>query len=188
MNQFSVRGKLISSLRSEQIILSEDRKLSNWRPFQYYFTVTHCIQNSFEAWRAFEEAFYVLLTFFKKKQHTNRMCQYMQDMSKWCDYTKIIHCLFSVFNVREKHQNSREDTANSTFWQLPLNLHNRRTKKDTITTQKIHVFSIFLQVTETRTGPLGCSNYDNLDTVSSVLVHSPENKVQLQGNMMLPNS
>lgn len=38
------------------------------------------------------------------------------------------------------------------------------------------------QVTETRTGPLGCSNYDNLDTVSSVLVHSPENKVQLQGN------
>lgn len=37
------------------------------------------------------------------------------------------------------------------------------------------------QVTETRTGPLGCSNYDNLDTVSSVLVHSPENKVQLQG-------
>lgn len=40
---------------------------------------------------------------------------------------------------------------------------------------------MWLQVTETRTGPLGCSNYDNLDTVSSVLVHSPENKVQLQG-------
>ena len=37
------------------------------------------------------------------------------------------------------------------------------------------------QVTETRTGPLGCSNYDNLDTVSSVLVHSPENKIHLQG-------
>lgn len=37
------------------------------------------------------------------------------------------------------------------------------------------------QVTETRTGPLGCSNYDNLDSVSSVLVQSPENKVQLQG-------
>jgi len=36
-------------------------------------------------------------------------------------------------------------------------------------------------VTETRTGPLGCSNYDNLDSVSSVLVQSPENKVQLQG-------
>lgn len=36
-------------------------------------------------------------------------------------------------------------------------------------------------MTETRTGPLGCSNYDNLDSVSSVLVQSPENKVQLQG-------
>ncbi|KAM7014150.1 BMP/retinoic acid-inducible neural-specific protein 2 [Passerculus sandwichensis] len=38
-----------------------------------------------------------------------------------------------------------------------------------------------IKVTETRTGPLGCSNYDNLDSVSSVLVQSPENKVQLQG-------
>ncbi|MEQ2311445.1 BMP/retinoic acid-inducible neural-specific protein 3 [Ameca splendens] len=37
------------------------------------------------------------------------------------------------------------------------------------------------QVTETRTGPLGCSNYDNLDSVSSVLVQSPENKIHLQG-------
>ncbi|GCB66165.1 hypothetical protein scyTo_0000557 [Scyliorhinus torazame] len=36
-------------------------------------------------------------------------------------------------------------------------------------------------VTETRTGPLGCSNYDNLDSVSSVLVQSPENKIHLQG-------
>lgn len=40
---------------------------------------------------------------------------------------------------------------------------------------------VVTQVTETRTGPLGCSNYDNLDSVSSVLVQSPENKVQLQG-------
>lgn len=40
---------------------------------------------------------------------------------------------------------------------------------------------VIAQVTETRTGPLGCSNYDNLDSVSSVLVQSPENKVQLQG-------
>lgn len=38
-----------------------------------------------------------------------------------------------------------------------------------------------LKVTETRTGPLGCSNYDNLDSVSSVLVQSPENKIHLQG-------
>uniref|UniRef100_A0A8C5I2X7 Bone morphogenetic protein/retinoic acid inducible neural-specific 2 n=2 Tax=Gouania willdenowi TaxID=441366 RepID=A0A8C5I2X7_GOUWI len=36
-------------------------------------------------------------------------------------------------------------------------------------------------VTETRTGPLGCSNYDSLDSVSSVLVHSPENRIHLQG-------
>lgn len=49
----------------------------------------------------------------------------------------------------------------------------------------IHILLISLQVTETRTGPLGCSNYDNLDTVSSVLVHSPENKVQLQGKTSL---
>ncbi|KAJ3594982.1 hypothetical protein NHX12_004287, partial [Muraenolepis orangiensis] len=38
-----------------------------------------------------------------------------------------------------------------------------------------------IKVTETRTGPLGCSNYDSLDSVSSVLVHSPENKIHLQG-------
>ncbi|XP_068445944.1 BMP/retinoic acid-inducible neural-specific protein 3a.2 isoform X2 [Clinocottus analis] len=44
------------------------------------------------------------------------------------------------------------------------------------------------EVTETRTGPLGCSNYDNLDSVSSVLVQSPENKVQLQGlQVILPD-
>ncbi|XP_036410186.1 BMP/retinoic acid-inducible neural-specific protein 3-like [Megalops cyprinoides] len=44
-----------------------------------------------------------------------------------------------------------------------------------------------IKVTETRTGPLGCSNYDNLDSVSSVLVQSPENKVHLQGlQVILP--
>ncbi|TNN77356.1 BMP/retinoic acid-inducible neural-specific protein 3 [Liparis tanakae] len=37
-----------------------------------------------------------------------------------------------------------------------------------------------VHVTETRTGPLGCSNYDSLDSVSSVLVHSPENKIHLK--------
>lgn len=46
------------------------------------------------------------------------------------------------------------------------------------------LLSLCFQVTEMRTGPLGCSNYDNLDTVSSVLVHSPENKVQLQGKFV----
>lgn len=42
-------------------------------------------------------------------------------------------------------------------------------------------FLIGLQVTETRTGPLGCSSYDNLDSVSSVLLQSPESKLHLQG-------
>uniref|UniRef100_H3C2N9 Bone morphogenetic protein/retinoic acid inducible neural-specific 3b n=1 Tax=Tetraodon nigroviridis TaxID=99883 RepID=H3C2N9_TETNG len=51
----------------------------------------------------------------------------------------------------------------------------------------LQIASSAIRVTETRTGPLGCSNYDNLDTVSSVLVHSPENKVQLQGlQVVLP--
>ncbi|XP_071607255.1 BMP/retinoic acid-inducible neural-specific protein 2 [Heliangelus exortis] len=45
----------------------------------------------------------------------------------------------------------------------------------------IQIATSAIKVTETRTGPLGCSNYDNLDSVSSVLVQSPENKVQLQG-------
>ncbi|XP_077581193.1 BMP/retinoic acid-inducible neural-specific protein 3-like [Stigmatopora nigra] len=52
----------------------------------------------------------------------------------------------------------------------------------------LQIASTAIKVTETRTGPLGCSNYDNLDTVSSVLVHSPENKVQLQGlQVILPS-
>ncbi|XP_076150699.1 BMP/retinoic acid-inducible neural-specific protein 3 [Alosa pseudoharengus] len=58
------------------------------------------------------------------------------------------------------------------------------------TLRKLHhlqIASSAIKVTETRTGPLGCSNYDNLDSVSSVLVHSPENKVHLQGlQVILP--
>ncbi|KAJ7331875.1 hypothetical protein JRQ81_014055 [Phrynocephalus forsythii] len=45
----------------------------------------------------------------------------------------------------------------------------------------IQIATAAIKVTETRTGPLGCSNYDNLDSVSSVLVQSPENKIQLLG-------
>lgn len=44
------------------------------------------------------------------------------------------------------------------------------------------------QVTETRTGPLGCSNYDSLDSVSSVLVHSPENKIHLKGEVEITHT
>ncbi|XP_048833467.1 BMP/retinoic acid-inducible neural-specific protein 3-like [Brienomyrus brachyistius] len=58
------------------------------------------------------------------------------------------------------------------------------------TLHKLHhlqIASTAIKVTETRTGPLGCSNYDNLDSVSSVLVQSPENKVHLQGlQVILP--
>ncbi|XP_006033308.1 BMP/retinoic acid-inducible neural-specific protein 2 [Alligator sinensis] len=52
----------------------------------------------------------------------------------------------------------------------------------------IQIATAAIKVTETRTGPLGCSNYDNLDSVSSVLVQSPENKVQLLGlQVLLPS-
>nr|XP_023650145.1 BMP/retinoic acid-inducible neural-specific protein 3-like isoform X1 [Paramormyrops kingsleyae] len=58
------------------------------------------------------------------------------------------------------------------------------------TLRKLHhlqIASTAIKVTETRTGPLGCSNYDNLDSVSSVLVQSPENKIYLQGiQVILP--
>ncbi|KAI5612651.1 BMP/retinoic acid-inducible neural-specific protein 3 isoform X1 [Silurus asotus] len=56
------------------------------------------------------------------------------------------------------------------------------------TLRKLHhlqIASAAIKVTETRTGPLGCSNYDNLDSVSSVLAHSPENRIQLQGLQVL---
>ncbi|KAG9351062.1 hypothetical protein JZ751_024952 [Albula glossodonta] len=59
------------------------------------------------------------------------------------------------------------------------------------TLRKLHhlqIASTAIKVTETRTGPLGCSNYDNLDSVSSVLVQSPENKIYLQGlQVILPD-
>ncbi|KAG5850637.1 BMP/retinoic acid-inducible neural-specific protein 3-like [Anguilla anguilla] len=59
------------------------------------------------------------------------------------------------------------------------------------TLRKLHhlqIASTAIKVTETRTGPLGCSNYDNLDSVSSVLVQSSENKVHLQGlQVILPD-
>ncbi|XP_069087661.1 BMP/retinoic acid-inducible neural-specific protein 2 [Pleurodeles waltl] len=52
----------------------------------------------------------------------------------------------------------------------------------------IQIATAAIKVTETRTGPLGCSNYDNLDSVSSILVESPENRVQLLGlQVLLPS-
>ncbi|XP_061071916.1 BMP/retinoic acid-inducible neural-specific protein 1 [Conger conger] len=52
------------------------------------------------------------------------------------------------------------------------------------TMRKLHEIQIStnaIKVTETRTGPLGCSTYDNLDSVSSILLQSPESKLHLQG-------
>ncbi|KAE8583607.1 hypothetical protein XENTR_v10020595 [Xenopus tropicalis] len=52
------------------------------------------------------------------------------------------------------------------------------------TMRKLHEIQIStgaIKVTETRTGPLGCSSYDNLDSVSSVLLQSMESKLHLQG-------
>ncbi|XP_068104202.1 BMP/retinoic acid-inducible neural-specific protein 1 isoform X2 [Hyperolius riggenbachi] len=51
------------------------------------------------------------------------------------------------------------------------------------TMRKLHEIQISsgaIKVTETRTGPLGCSSYDNLDSVSSVLLQSTESKLHLQ--------
>ncbi|XP_043913973.1 BMP/retinoic acid-inducible neural-specific protein 1 [Protopterus annectens] len=52
------------------------------------------------------------------------------------------------------------------------------------TMRRLHEIQIStgaIKVTETRTGPLGCISYDNLDSVSSVLLKSPESKLHLQG-------
>ncbi|XP_043575860.1 BMP/retinoic acid-inducible neural-specific protein 1 [Chiloscyllium plagiosum] len=58
------------------------------------------------------------------------------------------------------------------------------------TMRRLHEIQIStgaIKVTETRTGPLGCSSYENLDSVSSVLLQSPESRLHLQGlQVVLP--
>ncbi|PNJ72402.1 BRINP1 isoform 2 [Pongo abelii] len=52
------------------------------------------------------------------------------------------------------------------------------------TMRRLHEIQIStgaIKVTETRTGPLGCNSYDNLDSVSSVLLQSTESKLHLRG-------
>uniref|UniRef100_S4R657 BMP/retinoic acid inducible neural specific 2 n=1 Tax=Petromyzon marinus TaxID=7757 RepID=S4R657_PETMA len=52
------------------------------------------------------------------------------------------------------------------------------------TVRRLHEMQIstgHINVIETRKGPLGCSSYENLDLVSSVLIQTPENKLQLLG-------
>ncbi|CAG12409.1 unnamed protein product [Tetraodon nigroviridis] len=57
------------------------------------------------------------------------------------------------------------------------------------TMRKLHEIQIStsaIKVTETRSGPLGCSSYDNLDSVSSILLQSPESKLHLQVMLKIP--
>uniref|UniRef100_A0A8C4QGP8 BMP/retinoic acid inducible neural specific 2 n=1 Tax=Eptatretus burgeri TaxID=7764 RepID=A0A8C4QGP8_EPTBU len=52
------------------------------------------------------------------------------------------------------------------------------------TLRRLHEIQIAggtIKVSEMRTGPLGCSSYENLDSVNSVLIRSPDHKIQLQG-------
>lgn len=60
----------------------------------------------------------------------------------------------------------------------------RRCFSATLPVFLIWMLTLF-QVTETRSGPLGCSSYDNLDSVSSILLQSPESKLHLQGKQVL---
>ncbi|MGH0137505.1 UNVERIFIED_CONTAM: hypothetical protein FKN15_001018 [Acipenser sinensis] len=89
-------------------------------------------------------------------------------------------------NVKEAISNSSAATL-ETLHQLAASYFIDRES----TLRRLHHLQIAtsaIKVTETRTGPLGCSNYDNLDSVSSVLVQSPENKIHLQGlQVILPN-
>uniref|UniRef100_A0A8C5FJH0 Bone morphogenetic protein/retinoic acid inducible neural-specific 2 n=1 Tax=Gadus morhua TaxID=8049 RepID=A0A8C5FJH0_GADMO len=93
----------------------------------------------------------------------------------------------TIFLDKQKlNRKSDSGSGNSSVVSLEL-LHQLAASYFTdreITLRRLHHLQIAtsaIKVTETRTGPLGCSNYDSLDSVSSVLVHSPENKIHLQG-------
>lgn len=81
---------------------------------------------------------------------------------------------FKSHVVWHKHQNR--------VWNVQMFFNNTR-KVHLLASQKgfFILLLILFQVTETRTGPLGCSSYDNLDSVSSILLQSPESKLHLQG-------
>ncbi|XP_037131619.1 BMP/retinoic acid-inducible neural-specific protein 2 [Syngnathus acus] len=92
----------------------------------------------------------------------------------------------TIFLDKQKLNKKSEGNSNSTVVSLEL-LHQLAASYFTdreSTLRRLHHLQIAtsaIKVTETRTGPLGCSNYDSLDSVSSVLVHSPENKIHLKG-------
>ncbi|XP_077580489.1 BMP/retinoic acid-inducible neural-specific protein 2 [Stigmatopora nigra] len=92
----------------------------------------------------------------------------------------------TIFLDKQKLNKKSEGNSNTTVVSLEL-LHQLAASYFTdreSTLRRLHHLQIAtsaIKVTETRTGPLGCSNYDSLDSVSSVLVHSPENKIHLKG-------
>ncbi|XP_036410598.1 BMP/retinoic acid-inducible neural-specific protein 2 [Megalops cyprinoides] len=92
----------------------------------------------------------------------------------------------TIFLDKQKLNKKSEGNGNSSMVSLEI-LHQLAASYFTdreSTLRRLHHLQIAtsaIKVTETRTGPLGCSNYDSLDSVSSVLVHSPENKIHLKG-------
>ncbi|XP_066537925.1 BMP/retinoic acid-inducible neural-specific protein 2 [Hoplias malabaricus] len=92
----------------------------------------------------------------------------------------------TIFLDKQKLSKKSEGNGNSSVVSLEI-LHQLAASYFTdreSTLRRLHHLQIAtsaIKVTETRTGPLGCSNYDSLDSVSSVLVHSPENKIHLKG-------
>nr|XP_006634780.2 PREDICTED: BMP/retinoic acid-inducible neural-specific protein 3-like [Lepisosteus oculatus]XP_015210624.1 PREDICTED: BMP/retinoic acid-inducible neural-specific protein 3-like [Lepisosteus oculatus] len=92
----------------------------------------------------------------------------------------------TIFLDKQKLSKKAEGNGNSSAVSLEV-LHQLAASYFTdreSTLRRLHHLQIAtsaIKVTETRTGPLGCSNYDSLDSVSSVLVHSPENKIHLKG-------
>uniref|UniRef100_A0AAQ4PFM7 Bone morphogenetic protein/retinoic acid inducible neural-specific 2 n=1 Tax=Gasterosteus aculeatus aculeatus TaxID=481459 RepID=A0AAQ4PFM7_GASAC len=92
----------------------------------------------------------------------------------------------TIFLDKQKLNKKSEGNSNTSVVSLEL-LHQLAASYFTdreSTLRRLHHLQIAtsaIKVTETRTGPLGCSNYDSLDSVSSVLVHSPENKIHLKG-------
>ncbi|TWW73341.1 BMP/retinoic acid-inducible neural-specific protein 3 [Takifugu flavidus] len=99
----------------------------------------------------------------------------------------------TIFLDKQKLNKKSESNSNSSVVSLEL-LHQLAASYFTdreSTLRRLHHLQIAtsaIKVTETRTGPLGCSNYDSLDSVSSVLVHSPENKIHLKGEVAITHT
>lgn len=125
-----------------------------------------------------EEAF---LMFFQPYFCANTQGEWVNTNGS-CQSDMTDDCLIELWRLYTEGLVRRPNSSPIISTELALRWTWMVKTKETIMTWKMMWCDVIsVQVTETRTGPLGCSNYDNLDTVSSVLVHSPENKVQLQG-------